>query len=118
MEKTKEVQIAVLKALARIGPDAGDKETRAELLKLLKSKPELREQATVTLARFGKISAKGFANFVTDKDPEVRRHALLGLGYIGPDAKEYKTLISRYLGARHPKEIRDAAADALTRIGE
>jgi HEAT repeat protein len=116
-EKTKEVQIALMKAIARLGPEAGDKETRSELLKLLKNNKDLRDQATLTLASFGKVSAKGFENFLKDKDPEVKRHALLGLGYLGADAKEYTKSISSYLSFRYAKEIRTAAADSLGRIG-
>jgi HEAT repeat protein len=114
----KELQLALLGALATIGPDPADKDLRLTLLQMLKTKPELRLDATRVLGRLGAPGAEALRNVLkSDKDVEIRRHALLGLGYAGEDAKEHVKEISRNLSFKQDAKIRTAAAEALGRIG-
>lgn len=114
----KEAQLAILQALALIGPDPEDKDLRIQLLLMLKSKPELRPDAAKVLGKIGTASGEALLNFAKDKDPEVKRYALISMGYMGPDAKEYlKTIQTNLISAKNTPEIKAAAAEALGRIG-
>jgi HEAT repeat protein len=119
-EKGKDSQLAVLQALAIVGPDPEDADLRRQLLTLLISKPDIRPEVVRVLGKLGAGSALALKNILKDKeikDPEIKRYALLGLGYLGEDAKDQTGTIKTFLGFKNTPAIRAAAAEALGRIG-
>jgi HEAT repeat protein len=61
------------------------------------------------------IALAALARALEDQYPGVRRMALLGLGEIGPRAKDSLASVRQALADAHP-EVRIAAAEALSRI--
>lgn len=77
---------------------------------------DVRVLAAIALGRFGAAAVRPLITSMQDSPPELTQTAAETLGKIGPAAVDATTTLARWLGDRNA-EVRQAAADAIVRIG-
>jgi len=109
-DEDEQVRRAAAGALRDMGPQAGD--AIPALIQTLRDK-DVSMDAASALGEIGPQAIPALVEAVDDRDAQVRRGAILALGFIGPEAKEAAPLIIQALEGDAEWLVRSGAANAL-----